>query len=1100
VNHSRFVVYVFVGALLCAPAANAATTRRVCASGCTYTDPQAAIDAAVPGDTILLRAGETFIGHFILRNKTGTAQILIRSDAPDSDLPAAGVRLVPANRPGGTTPLSKLARLRGKGGTWRTTPLIRTENGAHNYRLQFLDIDGIAQEGYETLMALGNNTSQTTTSLAPRALVLDRLYVHGDPARGQKRCLALDSASTDILNSYFVDCKHFAEDSQAIAGFNGPGPFRIENNYLEASTENIMFGGSDPKTPNLVPSDIVIRRNTITKSLAWKNPAITPPSGLSAVASSATGSLSAGTHYFKVEAVLVSSGSFAFSVPSAEKAATLASSGKAVALSWNAVTGATRYRVYRGSTSGGENVWIETSGPATSVTYTGQSEHSGTPHTTATRWNVKNLIELKNAQRVTIEGNTLEYVWKASQNGYAFVLTPRNQGNTAPWTAVRDVTIRYNTVRHANGGVSILGIDYSASTGSQRTTNIKIQHNVFDDIGAAWGGGAFFMVITSSPTNITLDHNTVFHDNNIVTIDNGASSGFVYTNNLSKHNTYGIFGSGSATGNATLSLYFPGAIVRRNVFAGGNGLLYPLDNFFPSVTTFWAQFVNYAARDYRLVSTSPYLKAGTDGLDIGADIATLKAVQQGTAGSTPTNAPPTASTGGPYTAKAGQALTVNGSGSRDTDGSITAYRWTWGDGTSDGSGATTSHTYAQTGTFTLKLTVTDNGGATASATTSVTVNTATTTGPGDIVLTSADVNVIRGAWAKVSTTGSAGGQALKSTEQGLLNTIALAKPTHYFEATFKPAANTAYHVWLRIKAPSKSDDSVWVQFTGGVDAAGAALWRTGTANALLVNLENCSGCGVSGWGWQDGAFWIASPSVVKFRSGSPQTARVQIREDGITIDQIVLSPVQYFTASPGPPTNDSTIFTRTGTILSAGNIVLRAGDVVTKQGNWTVEIDPNAAGGSKLVTPDVSWSSTAAPLASPPNYVELSFSAVAGVRYRAWFRMAATGNLKSNDSFWAQYDQAVDMGGTATTRIGTTSGVLLNRQPCSECVMSGWGWFDRAWWTQAGYVTFATTGVQTIRIQTREDGVRFDQVVISPSQYASVAPGATNSDSTIVPP
>ena len=120
--------------------------------------------------------------------------------------------------------------------TYRSTPIIRTANGAHHYRLQFLEIDGKNQEGYETLIALGNNTTQTSKSLAPYAITLDRLYVHGDPMRGQKRCLALDSASTNILNSYFQHCKHFASDAQAIAGFNGPGPFKIDNNYLEGST------------------------------------------------------------------------------------------------------------------------------------------------------------------------------------------------------------------------------------------------------------------------------------------------------------------------------------------------------------------------------------------------------------------------------------------------------------------------------------------------------------------------------------------------------------------------------------------------------------------------------------------------------------------------------------------------------------------------------------------------------------------------------------------------------------------------------------------------------------------------------------------------
>ena len=44
-------------------------------------------------------------------------------------------------------------------------------------------------------------------------------------------------------------------------GWNGPGPFLIENNYLEAAGENVMFGGSDPSIANLVPSNITIRRN-----------------------------------------------------------------------------------------------------------------------------------------------------------------------------------------------------------------------------------------------------------------------------------------------------------------------------------------------------------------------------------------------------------------------------------------------------------------------------------------------------------------------------------------------------------------------------------------------------------------------------------------------------------------------------------------------------------------------------------------------------------------------------------------------------------------------------------------------------------------------
>jgi hypothetical protein len=98
---------------------------------------------------------------------------------------------------------------------------------------------------------------------------MDRSYVHGNPTYGHRRGLALNSAASTIVNSHFSDIKGINQDTQAICGWNGPGPFLIENNHLEAAAENILFGGSDPYIPQLVPSGITIRRNLITKPLAW---------------------------------------------------------------------------------------------------------------------------------------------------------------------------------------------------------------------------------------------------------------------------------------------------------------------------------------------------------------------------------------------------------------------------------------------------------------------------------------------------------------------------------------------------------------------------------------------------------------------------------------------------------------------------------------------------------------------------------------------------------------------------------------------------------------------------------------------------------------
>jgi hypothetical protein len=48
-------------------------------------------------------------------------------------------------------------------------------------------------------------------------------------------------------------------------------------------------------------------------------------------------------------------------------------------------------------------------------------------------------------------------------------------------------------------------------------------------------------------------------------------------------------------------------------------------------------------------------------------------------------------------------------------------------------------------------------------------------------------------------------------------------------------------------------------------------------------------------------------------------------------------------------------------------------------------------------------------------------------------------------------------------------------------------------------VRFATTGTHTLRVQVREDGVQFDQIVLSSAQYLNAAPGGPTNDATIVP-
>ena len=112
-----------------------------------------------------------------------------------------------------------------------------------------------------------------------------------------------------------------------------------------------------------------------------------------------------------------------------------------------------------------------------------------------------------------------------------------------------------------------------------------------------------------------------------------------------------------------------------------------------------------------------------------------------------------------------------------------------------------------------------------------------------------------GKW--VVTTDSAapyGGKTLRHPDGGAAKvTTALASPTNYFEISFSATAGVGYRLWLYGKADRNywGNDSVFVQFSSSVTSSGSAKYRIGTTSAAEINLEECSGCGLSGWAWQD---------------------------------------------------------------------------------------------------------------------------------------------------------------------------------------------------------------------------------------------------------
>jgi phosphatidylserine/phosphatidylglycerophosphate/cardiolipin synthase-like enzyme len=182
----------------------------------------------------------------------------------------------------------------------------------------------------------------------------------------------------------------------------------------------------------------------------------------------------------------------------------------------------------------------------------------------------------------------------------------------------------------------------------------------------------------------------------------------------------------------------------------------------------------------------------------------------------------------------------------------------------------------------------------------------------EIVIYGADVpaSALVGNWSRVNDATAAAGIKIASADLAVGTISApLASPVNFFDVTFNAQAGVRYRLWLRLSAANadKFNDSVYVQFSGSVNAANVPIYRVGSTQGLNVNMAACSDCPLPGWGWINHAYWEPDTGEIWFAATGPQTIRVQIREDGVSLDQIVLSPATYITNPPGPPTNDSTI-------------------------------------------------------------------------------------------------------------------------------------------------------------------------------------------------
>lgn len=233
-------------------------------------DLQAALNAAKPGDRILLSPGVVWSGNFTIPmpQAGGNAGEWIWVMTAGS-MPTEGTRITdtvatsmqyPTIRSNSLLPALKTAasnactKWRFMGITIDVDPSVSTTRGS------------VAHEG---LVWLGDSDStQNSLTLVPSDIIFDRCWAHGFDTLDCRKAFAFNASRLALIESR-VDTIHSGFDAQAVTCSNGPGPHKITNNYLEAGGEVIAYGGAPIWIDQMIVADVEIRHNFLTKPLAW---------------------------------------------------------------------------------------------------------------------------------------------------------------------------------------------------------------------------------------------------------------------------------------------------------------------------------------------------------------------------------------------------------------------------------------------------------------------------------------------------------------------------------------------------------------------------------------------------------------------------------------------------------------------------------------------------------------------------------------------------------------------------------------------------------------------------------------------------------------
>ena len=249
---------------------------------------------------------------------------------------------------------------------------------------------------------------------------------------------------------------------------------------------------------------------------------------------------------------------------------------------------------------------------------------------------VKNIFELKLADRASVQGNYFENHWIEDQT-YAIVITVRNQEGAATWSVIKYFDFSHNIIHKIGNGMSIAAEDDLQS--ALPTNHVLVRHNIFRGVAFYSGQNTLFLLGGgqggAAPVQ-GFDKVAIVRNSTDLNGDPTGGSGRAIEWDTSINNTnfsflgnvmQGYIASGAGGGGVNeaafqLACSSSSYDVRKNGFYRSKSGAMPADNSSVSLIAD-VKYTNLAGFDLSLAEDSPFLTTGLLGARAGADVTTV---------------------------------------------------------------------------------------------------------------------------------------------------------------------------------------------------------------------------------------------------------------------------------------------------------------------------------------------------------------------------------------------------------------------------------------------------------------------------------------------